>query len=548
MNKVLLIFSFIIVGLVHGCAAQNTLYSPNDSSQVVHEEIMLRGFKFTPPNVVHGFEITPPGLLHGINITPPKQAQWVTFDHNQFHAELLTDGDKPWETYAITAKIFYMPDLVSPEDIIQMGKQHGTSCQQPRRCELLSNETKADVARKELCALTYTVHEDHSVPNRPKQDGSMHVQSKYLLCQHPGNSNVGIVVGYSRRYDIGDHDRSFEKKSSELFDSVVFTDIPTHHAPKYTNPESIYALGLSYAKGDGVPQDIVMAVKLCTKAAELGLANAQHDLGSMYAKGTGVIQDDAEAVKWFKAAANQGVDRAQNYLGLMYKNGRGVPTDYGLAMTWFTSAAEQGYAMAQVNIALMYEKGEGVTQDYKEAARWYEMAAELGQADAQYTLGNYYYSGQGVSRDYIQAYKWLSLAHINGHTDAFNRRQYAKGYMNPDQIIYAEKLTRKQINGDNTSGIVSGERDLSTPASRLIGHWAGEKDTHLYYGKIGPDGLGDYTLMSVAGIGFHKYKILRQDINGQIVVVQLLFNDYSKGTHEYEIPMDGQLLHHHDVF
>jgi uncharacterized protein len=59
-------------------------------------------------------------------------------------------------------------------------------------------------------------------------------------------------------------------------------------------------LGISYAKGDGVPQNFTEAVKWFRKAADQGNADAQHNLGLYYALGwDGVAPDNAESVKWY---------------------------------------------------------------------------------------------------------------------------------------------------------------------------------------------------------------------------------------------------------
>ena len=48
------------------------------------------------------------------------------------------------------------------------------------------------------------------------------------------------------------------------------------------------------------------AAKWFRKAAEQGDDKAQHNLGVSYAQGQGVPQDYTEAVKWYRKAAEQG--------------------------------------------------------------------------------------------------------------------------------------------------------------------------------------------------------------------------------------------------
>ena len=81
--------------------------------------------------------------------------------------------------------------------------------------------------------------------------------------------------------------------------------------------------------------------------AEAGDAGAQNDLGLSYAHGEGVPQDGAEAVRWLRLAADQGHTTAQVNLGGQYLRGLGVPQDGAEAVRWYRLAADQGYVAAQ---------------------------------------------------------------------------------------------------------------------------------------------------------------------------------------------------------
>ena len=54
------------------------------------------------------------------------------------------------------------------------------------------------------------------------------------------------------------------------------------------NADAQFAVGRSYALGQGVPQDYSEAVRWCQKAAEQGNANAQVCLGFSYYEGQGI--------------------------------------------------------------------------------------------------------------------------------------------------------------------------------------------------------------------------------------------------------------------
>ena len=200
-----------------------------------------------------------------------------------------------------------------------------------------------------------------------------------------------------------------------------------------------YNLGVMYAQGRGVPEDLDEALRWLREAAGQGDAAAQYNLGFMYAEGIGVGQDDVEAVRWYQAAAEQGNSNAQDALKAMYAEGRGGGQDDSEAPPSYRDAAEQGDADAQFNLGLMYAEGDGVEQNETEAVRWYHEAArqemrtrsitldtcmkmaeafartwrrrcagtawpaDQGDAAARYNLGYMYDYGQGVPQNDSEA-------------------------------------------------------------------------------------------------------------------------------------------------
>ena len=116
-----------------------------------------------------------------------------------------------------------------------------------------------------------------------------------------------------------------------------------------SNPADQFKLGSMYVTGNGVPQDNREAFRWYRKAAEQGLAEAQHNLGFMYGEGQGVTKDDKQAVDWYRKAAEQGFANAQANLGVLYVIGQGVPVDNVQAYKWWSLAAMQGNQTATGN-------------------------------------------------------------------------------------------------------------------------------------------------------------------------------------------------------
>jgi uncharacterized protein len=90
----------------------------------------------------------------------------------------------------------------------------------------------------------------------------------------------------------------------------------------------------------------VKAVAACSHLAEQGDAAAQFKLGEMYAKGEGLAEDDVEAMKWWRKAADRGNLDAQHNLAVSYFTGDDVPQDYVQAYLWWSLAAAHGDADA----------------------------------------------------------------------------------------------------------------------------------------------------------------------------------------------------------
>lgn len=84
-----------------------------------------------------------------------------------------------------------------------------------------------------------------------------------------------------------------------------------------------------------------------------GDANIQNGLGLIYATGQGVKQDLKKAKYYFELAAKQGYDEAQYMLGYMYREGNGVKQDYKKAKDYYEQAAAQGHKKAKKDLKLL---------------------------------------------------------------------------------------------------------------------------------------------------------------------------------------------------
>jgi hypothetical protein len=86
-------------------------------------------------------------------------------------------------------------------------------------------------------------------------------------------------------------------------------------------------------------------------------------------------------------------------------------------------------------------------------------------------------------------------------------------------------------------------RDLSTPASRLVGHWESQTDrvmTHAIYGPVNASGAG--TCYNPDGSVHFTFKVLYEDPTGTRLVLSEGENESTQIETEYIIAPDGRSM------
>ena len=80
------------------------------------------------------------------------------------------------------------------------------------------------------------------------------------------------------------------------------------------DPGGLYALGLAYYRGRGVPRDRVRAFELMVQSARSGYVIAEYSVGLAYEDGHGTQHDLARARQWIQRAADKGLQVAREKL------------------------------------------------------------------------------------------------------------------------------------------------------------------------------------------------------------------------------------------
>ena len=139
------------------------------------------------------------------------------------------------------------------------------------------------------------------------------------------------------------------------------------------DPVAMWHLGFKYlfAK-NGLERDVVRAIELQERAAELGLKEANYGLGVMYAKGIDVEKDLAKAFRHYEAAAMCGHVSARHHLGCEEDNAG----NHDLALQHWMISSNMGHEDSLNDVKASFIDGHATKADYAAALRGYQDAIE----------------------------------------------------------------------------------------------------------------------------------------------------------------------------
>lgn len=230
-------------------------------------------------------------------------------------------------------------------------------------------------------------------------------------------------------------------------------------AAKYEISEAIYALGLAYLYGKGVPLDKIRGIELVAQSAELGYEEAVRFyaayiadgsikgvssdravniirnlvdnnepsgfsmLADFYLIGIGTPRHNETPLLLFERGAELGDSFANQSLGEIYLYGERagkklVTPDSAKALQYFEKCAEQKLSPCMVMTAVLYLDGVQGKANTKTAYAWAQQAHSAGNRDGTFLLGAIYKDGVGVKRDIQMAKNYLKQAADQGHEEA----------------------------------------------------------------------------------------------------------------------------------
>lgn len=141
-------------------------------------------------------------------------------------------------------------------------------------------------------------------------------------------------------------------RQRELYELAMLLYAAVQHEPVSLKALELPADSLAL-KGYDVCNELAMAAASTADGA--GNADAQMFVGHQYSQGEygNNGQDIKVAIKWFTLAAQQGHADAQYTLGQSYHYGAGVAVDYEKASEWYLRAIAQGSADAKRHYGIL---------------------------------------------------------------------------------------------------------------------------------------------------------------------------------------------------
>ncbi|MGB8167220.1 MAG: tetratricopeptide repeat protein [Chthoniobacteraceae bacterium] len=176
-----------------------------------------------------------------------------------------------------------------------------------------------------------------------------------------------------------------------------------------------------------------------SRAAEVGIVEADFWLGCFASQGLVQPRDETEAAKHFLKAALAGHTVSQAIAADLLARGTGIAADPEAAARWDAELQKISDRELNTTIGGLYLEGRLVKRDFVKALRYFRGAAEQGQPAAQRWAGALLASGEAGERNLTEAYQWLWLAARNGQRDAEPAFQSVLQAMSGDQIIEAAK-------------------------------------------------------------------------------------------------------------
>ena len=157
------------------------------------------------------------------SLVPPDEPGWVVAGRRANELNLARGGQRPDETFGVQGFLVRLPALSSSEQLASFVQ--GLLAQtDARRFRTLKQEVAEDRSRRETCARSHLVTEDHAAVKKTSTPGPMILEALSLTCVHPKNAGWAVMVTYSHRYYPSQNDPGLGDKAARVHSTLEFLE------------------------------------------------------------------------------------------------------------------------------------------------------------------------------------------------------------------------------------------------------------------------------------------------------------------------------------
>ena len=157
------------------------------------------------------------------SLVPPDEPGWAVAGRRANELSLARGGEKPDETFAIQGSLLRTRPISSSAELARVVE--GLLAQaDARRFKVLRAEAAEDRSRREICARSHFVAEDHAAVKKTSTPGPMILEALSLTCVHPKNADWAVMVTYSHRYYPSQNDPALGEKAAGVHATLEFLD------------------------------------------------------------------------------------------------------------------------------------------------------------------------------------------------------------------------------------------------------------------------------------------------------------------------------------
>ena len=158
--------------------------------------------------------------LRGFSIAAPAAAkgekQWGVAKRTPDLLILGRPGNFESEVFTVQAAVIRLPELASPDALLQHVKAAQQRELDPKRFRILKHELSLQPVDGQSCALSHIEAVDRAIPGTSGPTANMMLQTLTLTCAHPKDRSTGINVTYSHQYFPEDKDPRFVERGGAI--------------------------------------------------------------------------------------------------------------------------------------------------------------------------------------------------------------------------------------------------------------------------------------------------------------------------------------------